>query len=55
MTLSSLLLAVWLILVGVTWLAWITIDVKILGLLAFITGIVFLIESVRPLTVYKRP
>lgn len=55
MSLSSLLLAVWLILIGVSWLAWITIDAKLLGLLAFVTGIVFLVEGVHPLVVYKRP
>lgn len=55
MTLSSLLLAIFLILVGVTWLAWVTIDIKLLGLLAFITGLVFLVEGVHPLIIYKRP
>jgi uncharacterized membrane protein len=46
---SSLLLGIWLILVGVSGLGWITIDVKILGLLAFVTGLVILIEGVRPI------
>lgn len=55
MNLSTLLLGVWLILVGVSWLAWVTVDVKLLGLLGFITGIVVLVEGVHPLTVWKRP
>jgi hypothetical protein len=53
MSISTILLAFWLILVGVSWLTWISIDPKFLGLLAFITGIIFLIESARPLIVKK--
>lgn len=51
MSLSSLLLGVWLILVGATWLTWLTIDSKFLGLWAFVTGIVFLVEAYRPLNI----
>jgi hypothetical protein len=54
MSLSSLLLAVWLILVGITWLAWVVISTQLLGLLAFITGLVWLLESAHPITVWKR-
>lgn len=54
MSLGSLLLGIWLILVGVTWLSWVAIDAKFLGLLGFITGLVVLIESYRPITV-RRP
>lgn len=53
MSISSLLLAVWLILVGVTWLTWVNIDIKFLGLLGFITGILILVEGVHPITVRK--
>lgn len=53
MNLSSLLLGVWLILVGATWLTWINVDVKFLGLFAFITGIVWLIEGFKPITIPK--
>lgn len=45
---SSFLLGLWLILVGSSWLSWITVDIKLLGLLGFITGIVILIEAVYP-------
>lgn len=55
MNLSQLLLGVWLILVGVTWMAWATISIKFLGIWAFVTGIVWLIEGYHPLVVYKRP
>lgn len=53
MSLSNLLLSIFLILLGVTWLAWIVIDTKILGLLAFVTGLAILFESAYPI-VYKR-
>lgn len=55
MTLSSLLLGIWLILVGTVWLTWLTIDSRFLGLWAFVTGIIWLVESVHPIVVYKRP
>lgn len=49
MNLSSLLLGLWLILVGATWLTWLSVDAKFLGLFAFITGLVWLIEGVHPI------
>lgn len=54
MSLSNLLLGIWLILVGVTWLTWITVDIKVLGLLGFITGLVVLFEGVHPVSVWPR-
>ncbi len=51
---SSLFLGIWLLLVGVDWLGWVTIDIKILGLLAFVTGIVWLIEGAYPYVKDKR-
>lgn len=53
MSISSLLLAVWLILVGVTWLTWVSIDIKFLGLVGFITGILLLVESYHPITIHR--
>lgn len=53
MSLSSLLLGVWLILVGATWLTRLSIDLKFLGLFAFITGIVWLLEAYRPINIPK--
>lgn len=54
MSISNLLLAVWLVLVGATWLTWLSIDAKALGLLAVITGIVMLVDYVHPISV-RRP
>lgn len=49
MSISNVLIALWFILVGVAWLGWITIDNKFLGLLAFVIGILIIVEGVRPL------
>lgn len=54
MSLSTLLLGVFLILLAITWLAWVTISVKFLGIWALVTGIVILLEAYHPITVYKR-
>jgi hypothetical protein len=50
MSFSTFLLAIWLILLGITWLAWVAISTKFLGAWAAITGIVFLVEAVRPIS-----
>lgn len=50
MSISSLLLGIWLILVGADWLNWISVSKTVLGLLAFILGIVILVDTVHPLT-----
>lgn len=56
MALSTLLLAVWLILVGIVWLGWVTISIKFLGGWAAVTGIVMLVESYRPIAIpVRRP
>lgn len=54
MSVSILLLAVFLILLGVTWLGWVAVSTPLLGLLAFVTGIVLLVDSFHPIVV-KRP
>lgn len=54
MTLSTLLLAVFLILFGISNLGWVAVSAFALGLVAFITGIIFLVEAFTPLTVWKR-
>lgn len=55
MSLGTLLLGVFLILLGITWLTWVAISLTFLGVWAFVTGIVILLESsVRPIVVYKR-
>lgn len=42
---ALLLLAVWLILVGINWAGWVAISASLLGILALITGIVLLVEN----------
>lgn len=53
MSLSSILLGIWLILLGASWVGWIDVSLKFLGLMAFLTGIIWLIESFRPITITK--
>jgi hypothetical protein len=55
MSLSQLLLAVWLILIGITWVGWVAISATFLGVWALITGVVWLLEAYRPIQVYRRP
>jgi uncharacterized membrane protein len=54
MSLGNLLLGIWLILVGISWMAWVTISIKFLGIWAFVTGIVILVEGYHPIIVYRR-
>lgn len=54
MSLGNLLLGIWLILVGANWLTWLTVDIKFLGLLAFVTGIILFVEGFHPITIFKR-
>lgn len=55
MSLGTILLAVWLILVGITWLTWVAITSAFLGGFALVTGIVLLVEGYHPLIVWKKP
>lgn len=55
MSLGSLLLGVWLILVGITWLGWIAISGPFLGGTAVITGIVWLTQAYYPVNLWKHP
>jgi len=45
MSLSTLLLAVWLFLVGLVWAVEVSISTDVLGWLAIITAVVFLLEG----------
>lgn len=54
MSLSTLLLAVFLILYGLSALAIISISGKLLGIIALIDGIAFLVETYHPIPIYKR-
>lgn len=53
MTLSNLLLGIWLILVGSTWLGWVGVSIKFLGLWAFVTGVVILVDSFHPINLKR--
>lgn len=55
MTLSHILLAVFLILLGITWLGWVAISTTFLGVWALVTGILWLVEGYHPVTVWRRP
>lgn len=54
MALGSLLLAVWLILVGLTWATIVAINSKFLGFWALVTGIILLVESYHPVVLPVR-
>jgi hypothetical protein len=53
MSLGMVLLGVFLILVGITWLGWVAVGTMFLGGFALVTGIVILVEGVRPLPLWK--
>lgn len=54
MGLASLLLGIWLILVGLSWAALVVIDSKFLGFWALITGILWLVEQWHPVVIPVR-
>lgn len=55
MSLSHLLLGVWLILVGLNWAGIVAIGSLFLGVWALVTGILWLLESAHPITIWRRP
>lgn len=56
MSLGSILLAIWLILLGLVWTAVITISTKFLGIWAIVTGAILLIEGYHPIVLpVRRP
>lgn len=55
MSLSTLLTAIFFILLGITWMGWVAISTMFLGVFAFITGLVWLLEAYHPVTVWQRP
>lgn len=44
---SQILLAIWLLIVGSDWLGWVSVDIKLQGLLAVVTGAVILFERLK--------
>lgn len=45
MSLANLLLAVLLILLGINWLGWVAVSATVLGILALVAGILFLLAG----------
>lgn len=54
MSLSTLLLAIFLILLGLSWLAILAVSAKLLGIIALVDGIAWLVESYRPIVLFDR-
>jgi uncharacterized membrane protein HdeD (DUF308 family) len=54
-SLSTLFLAAFLILFGISALGWVSISATFIGVVAFVAGILILVEAYHPLTVYRRP
>lgn len=54
MSLSTLLLAVFLILFAISMLGWVAVSATVLGVVALVDGILFLVEAAHPIVVYKR-
>ena len=54
MSLSSLLLAAFLILTGLSLLGIVAVSNTVLGVLALVAGILFLVEGYHPITVWHR-
>ena len=54
MSLSQLLLAVFLILFAISTLGWVAVSATVLGIVALIDGILFLVEGYHPITVINR-
>lgn len=54
MSLSTLTLGLYLILTGLVLLGAIAVSNQIMGLLALIAGILFFVDAVRPIVLFKR-
>lgn len=54
MSLGTILLAIWLILLGITFLTWVNISYQFLGGFAAVVGIILLVEGYHPITLFKR-
>jgi hypothetical protein len=51
MSLTHLLTALWFILVGITWLGWVAISSTFLGALAFVVGVLWVVEGYHPVVI----
>lgn len=55
MSLTTLALAAFLLLFAVSTLGWVVVSTTVLGVVALIAGILILIDSYHPVTVWRRP
>lgn len=55
MSLTTLALAAFLLLFAVSILGWVVVSTTVLGVVALIAGILILIDSYHPVTVWRRP
>lgn len=54
MSLQPFVLALFLILLGISWLGWVAISTTVLGVLALVAGILILVDGYHPVTVWRR-
>lgn len=54
LTLTPLVLGVYLLLVGVSTLGWIVISATVLGVLALVAGILVLLDAYHPIAIWRR-
>lgn len=55
MSLTTLALAVFLILFGINALGWVAVSATALGIIALVAGILILVDGYHPVTVFRRP
>jgi hypothetical protein len=55
MSLTTLALAAFLILFAISSLGWVAVSTTFLGVVALIAGILILVDSYHPVTVWQRP
>lgn len=55
MSLTTLALAVFLILFGINSLGWVAVSATVLGIVALVAGILILIDGYHPVTILRRP
>lgn len=54
MSLSTLFLAAFLILFGISALGWVAVSATVLGIVALIAGVLILVEAYHPVTIWHR-
>jgi uncharacterized membrane protein HdeD (DUF308 family) len=54
MSLTTLALAVFLILYGISALGWVAVSATVIGVVALVAGILILVDGYHPVTVFRR-